>query len=484
VKSKWQSIINKVCYMSQYLLLRDNKQTGPYSLEELLAKGLKPYDLVWLNGKSAAWRYPSEIAELKPYAPAVEEQPYDRFYKKPAARKEAMAVAETTTLPVAAIETPAPATKIITPKKIYVTMPAANGQGAARAVTFQEEKPAYAEQQPVQTPVAEAIPPVAPQTNGHKAYQPKAIDEPVQKQEAAAIPATVQDTLKTGSFAEQVATDYYSQYEEKIPAIPFSPSRRNRRNIHGGKLVMQGLVAACLILGGIVIGLLISNRELKQQQDLDNIVKQIQEREKAKQASLVNNTVSTITDQQISPVDPQAATGTVSPSPASGIPAAAVHGADKKLPAVKKETPPVAGTVEPTDNTKQNVSIASAVMTAVPEKEKPAPPPAAIESARKNIYQMVAVEGSKYKTGVLGGISDLRLTISNNSPYPIDQVAVEIKYLGMEKKMVKTQTIIFNDIPPGEQKTLEAPRTSRGISVDYAITRINSKILGLAQAGL
>src|SRR5215813_8872818 len=67
----------------KYLLLRDNKQTGPYSTEELIAKGLKPYDLVWLEGKSAAWRYPSEIQELKPYAPAVEEQPYDRFYKKP-----------------------------------------------------------------------------------------------------------------------------------------------------------------------------------------------------------------------------------------------------------------------------------------------------------------------------------------------------------------------------------------------------------------
>ena len=59
----------------KYLLLRDNKQTGPYSTEELIAKGLKPYDLVWLEGKSAAWRYPSEIQELKPFAPVVEEQP-------------------------------------------------------------------------------------------------------------------------------------------------------------------------------------------------------------------------------------------------------------------------------------------------------------------------------------------------------------------------------------------------------------------------
>jgi hypothetical protein len=50
--------------------------------------GLKPYDLVWVEGKSAAWRYPSEVDLLKSYAPATEEQPYDRFYKKAEERTE------------------------------------------------------------------------------------------------------------------------------------------------------------------------------------------------------------------------------------------------------------------------------------------------------------------------------------------------------------------------------------------------------------
>src|SRR5882672_9717455 len=69
--------------MSSYRLLRSNKETGPYSQEQMIAMGFKPYDLIWVEGKSAGWRYPSEIPELKDYAPVVEEQPYDRFYKKP-----------------------------------------------------------------------------------------------------------------------------------------------------------------------------------------------------------------------------------------------------------------------------------------------------------------------------------------------------------------------------------------------------------------
>jgi hypothetical protein len=50
-----------------YLLIRRNKQTGPYTLEELVQLGLQPFDLVWVEGKSAAWAYPSEITALQPY---------------------------------------------------------------------------------------------------------------------------------------------------------------------------------------------------------------------------------------------------------------------------------------------------------------------------------------------------------------------------------------------------------------------------------
>ena len=50
--------------MNKYLLLRDNKQTGPHSFEEMLELGFKKYDLVWVEGKSAAWRYPGESASL------------------------------------------------------------------------------------------------------------------------------------------------------------------------------------------------------------------------------------------------------------------------------------------------------------------------------------------------------------------------------------------------------------------------------------
>src|SRR5690349_8002261 len=48
-----------------YLLLRNNQQTGPHTIEELVQLGLQPKDLIWVEGKSAGWSYPSEVDSLK-----------------------------------------------------------------------------------------------------------------------------------------------------------------------------------------------------------------------------------------------------------------------------------------------------------------------------------------------------------------------------------------------------------------------------------
>src|ERR1700688_4594055 len=68
--------------MSSYLLLRNNKESGPFTIEEIKGMNLKPYDLLWVVSKSAAWRYPGEITELKSFAPPIPEQITDSFIKK------------------------------------------------------------------------------------------------------------------------------------------------------------------------------------------------------------------------------------------------------------------------------------------------------------------------------------------------------------------------------------------------------------------
>lgn len=58
--------------MKEYLLLRNNVQSGPYSLNEVGELGLKPFDLIWVENKSFSWRYAAEINELSAFAPPIE----------------------------------------------------------------------------------------------------------------------------------------------------------------------------------------------------------------------------------------------------------------------------------------------------------------------------------------------------------------------------------------------------------------------------
>lgn len=61
-----------------YRLLRNNKEEGPFTAEELIQKNLRPYDLIWVDGRSAAWSYPGELAQFKNYAPLPGEENSDQ----------------------------------------------------------------------------------------------------------------------------------------------------------------------------------------------------------------------------------------------------------------------------------------------------------------------------------------------------------------------------------------------------------------------
>jgi hypothetical protein len=101
-----------------YSLLRNNKQSGPYTLEELLQLNLKQLDLVWIEGKSAGWSYPTEISSLKMY---VEEMP------KPAPQLASISQTDTvhtTNEILNNTETETKKTTITSAKHIYISLPA------------------------------------------------------------------------------------------------------------------------------------------------------------------------------------------------------------------------------------------------------------------------------------------------------------------------------------------------------------------------
>jgi hypothetical protein len=435
--------------MTNYLLLRDNKQSGPYTFDELKEKGLKAYDLVWIEGKSAAWRYPCEIQELSPFAPQVEEQPFDRFYKKPAQTSDNTSVtpASVRTAPNGAVaatiltgdtssSSTAPGRRII-----YVTLPA----GRTAPVT----------------------PPAARETREIR-------KEPVITQPEIPV-------IKEPEVREPA--------EEWKAAVELAP-RTGRRNHSSrlGQTVMVGLTVMALLVAGIFIGMSLNKDSL----GLD------------KRLSLRNGKDQAVTNPSEPPNNPSAATVTST--------AAAKDNAlskDSIVSTTSVRTEPATASMSPvttpktsarqrersTSVTQKNLTAApvprDSSLQAIPAAHREAVHRADItadkvdkDAIRNNLANLVSIGASGYSVGTFGGISGLQLTVSNRSTYSLDLVVVEVQYIQANKKVFKTENLYFRGIAPGSALMQEAPKSSRGIKVQYKITLVNSKELGLSYSAL
>lgn len=101
------------------------------------------------------------------------------------------------------------------------------------------------------------------------------------------------------------------------------------------------------------------------------------------------------------------------------------------------------------------------------------------EVARNNIFSLVTASVNNYQQGTFDGLSNIELTINNRSIYTMDQVTVEIQYMLLDSNLYKTETLNFQDIPPGSSKVMKASKSSRFATIKYNILSIKSKELEL-----
>jgi hypothetical protein len=430
--------------MTTYLLLRDNKESGPYSFEDIRQKGFKAYDLVWIEGKSAAWRYPSEVEEFKAFAPAVEEQPFDRFFKRPSQNEQ-----EVQHKPQIALQ-PRPSEPSTVPGKriIYVTLP------AGRPIPISRPAPVVAATEPLRVnpvPIAEE------------------------------------------KFS-QARDDMWKSAVEINPRSQATPWKR----------VLQPVAAIVCILAllaaGIFIGLSINRESLGFSKKIarETALTPVPKTETAlPHETPVSNDASSPGAQPSSTVTPASI-----PVASTSIP---VTPPSNTGPTLRSAGGKPSGTAtfasiqkKKINTSKSNLLLAEKAPAAAPARDSavtglPIVHREAIhrgdetpdkDAIKGNIANLLSVGSNTYTVGTFGGISDLQVTVSNRSIYPIDLVVVEVQYVQSNKKTFKTENMYFRGIAPGAALMQEAPKSTRGIKIQYKITLINSKELGLSFSAL
>lgn len=93
----------------------------------------------------------------------------------------------------------------------------------------------------------------------------------------------------------------------------------------------------------------------------------------------------------------------------------------------------------------------------------------------KDIRKMISVKANDYKVGFFGGISDLKLTVSNSSPHFVNSIAVVVDYLKPNGDVIQSDQYEISSVRPNGSKSISVPPTSRGRKVKIRVVNIYSQ---------
>ncbi|MGZ8559193.1 MAG: response regulator [Chitinophagaceae bacterium] len=596
-----------------YFLLRNNQQTGPFTADELGTKNLKPFDLVWIDGKSAAWRYPGEIEELKRFAPVSEQQSADRMYRQApgenqngtskknpgiitshtSADEKAVILEKNDSLFVTAkagnknpynnepVKKEELSNKKIFSGDIYTSHTPGKSGGLQPRTAAEPRNSKYenleynenistiqkksAAKDPIRVIIADDhaifragvsaslaqktdVTLIAEADNGRQLLNllkntvPDIILLDIQMPLMDGITALteiknlyphvkvimlsmhdghsmISKLMETGANAyltktagsdaiyQAIKTCYEQDYffndttnhalltelrtiragnnetgvvakknvvEKPAFNEPVVRSKANPIVKKGRRLQPLWMLAGIIVLtgGGIITGLYLNNNPAEFVNNTPAVTTDNDDAKNDQQVPAVSNasvspqvaknkTLASAIDPETTPVSP-----VVKP--------VAINTPKEKIIKDNNNNPPIpgSGSNAPADDlTEDRITKNSLVGNKIAVADN--------DANKINIISQVSVRANKYNKSAFGGVSDIELTVNNNSVYYLDAIVVEVAYSKANDKIIKTENLYFRDIGPGETHIEKAPNSPRGIKIQYKIISIQSKAPGV-----
>ncbi len=462
-----------------YRLLRNNKESGPYTALQLQEMGLKPYDLLWTEGRGAAWQYASEIPELKSFAPVVEEQPFDRFYKKEEQKNSAKEN-------IAAAKKAKPRFRISGDKIIMVEA------GNMEVATNGSIQPAT-QSRFVKEPVEEKV---ANQPHWQEMYDEWS-PQPQKKSSKKDEPVEVET-----KFSESL-DDLKKRYAEKIlHEKNDKPSAFKSANL---KQSITAAVALLVLAVGGYVGYTLKQKDgaktnaasvvekadvtgdntLSSQSTDDNNVG-----DNAKNNAIANNSAyknkekpNGATPSTQNPVAKNniGNKAFINPSSKEEIKKEAktndaTHKSlDKAIAVNDKKKEELTGKNAANNNKpalQTNVSTTTKNGTSNNATPPPVATPAAKQVASKKIEDYVAVK----KVGGTGNaVENVRLQVNNITDFPIDLAVIDVQYFDSKGKYQKGETMYVKNIDGGNNVEVRVPDSDKSSSIKYKVSLVSSE---------
>ncbi|MDQ3843960.1 MAG: DUF4339 domain-containing protein [Bacteroidota bacterium] len=446
-----------------YLLLRNNKQSGPYTLEELVQQGLNFLDLIWVEGKSTGWMYPVEIEELKPYLSDADQK---------------AGTTATTQFTNESSFSPAPSNKSTlkneTGKKIFVSLPN--------------------------------------QIN----YQPTSREEPINNFETERKNDENRGDSFTSQFAEQPVKNSETHYtrtlndmEEEYTAWVYNQKTKKRSDISKQKIGLAAVIATILILGYFTAKPLFFGNKISKKVTSNPAIQETSEPETESSVNIQKvanpkeetafiaikskpNTTTCVKEKKQTTVQQKQESVTTS------VPEAETD--DPKEVITQPSDEPGSGTEEkreaqPKQKKKTLGQKIDDFFGKLSKKEEPAeeempktaPDPKTGErksrhrgddqspaSETTNISDFIDITSNEPSGNWMMGIQGLKLTLTNRSNERIETASVEVRYYDEKNNFLEKKMVQFNNVSPKKSQTIAAPDHRLADHVDYRLVSVHS----------
>jgi hypothetical protein len=402
-----------------YILLRNNSESKPLSLEELKQTGLLPADLLWVECQSMSWRHPHEIPELKALI-MESEIPKNKSRNDESFEKYAPQVENTST---ANAETNGACVKL--PSK---------GNSLKK-----QDEPVALKKEPFTATNKEVNNTCTGSSGNHSGNTENKIN-------GLAINDTLPGSDIQETYFRKPAPKEKKDLMESLLSLP--PKKI---------ALYAGLVAAGALLMLIIRGTGGNDKVIMQPV--------------SRQPEVLN------TEQVIEPAAP-AEDSTATPE--SYNPQNSLIAETTDAPAGEQRTSSPAKPTVPVKKAEEKKETAN-LANVQPVAKQPAVTGPTVEKtvAAENIASQLLIKANEYNVAAFGGIRNLVMTLQNDSRYFLDKVSVEVRYLNPEGTLVKTDNIDFNFVQPGNTATVAVRKSSRGVKVSYKIINIQSKELAI-----
>ncbi|MBA2328211.1 MAG: hypothetical protein H0V91_01180 [Flavisolibacter sp.] len=441
-----------------YLLLRSNKQSGPYTREELLELILKPLDLVWVEGKSFGWSYPSEIESLKNFVEAPTEEK-SHFSTQPSQYDKAGTNASS------------PASN----KNIFVSMP------LNAAKTFNSSsKPSYNSLEQRSEEVKNDRNHTTPEEPrpDHQALERKA-DELRQRAQAYASSRPVKNLddvvdIKYAKTLEEVEEEYTSWMYQK---------KTNKKNNFSKEQLLSALAVIVVIAGGWFIDSGLFSGETKHKEQVVHVQNSVREENtpvfsEMQEDEKISNDIADFKNQVNKPVDliPLPEKQLLAENPGkekseNNVASAPIE--DYKLPE-PYEKPILQSTEEPVAEVEQpkKKTLGDAVngvfrkLIKGDEAETKSEPKngerkssrrSEVSTAETDISDQIEIKKNNTSDNWMMGVIGLKLTLYNRSSIPLKTAEIEVLYYNDQDRLLEKKRLTFSNVAPKKSQTISAP---------------------------